>query len=158
MWQFANCQQRYATLDIGAQLAGRRIARRPHVLLQLSREHVHITPVSGLLLLHRVVLAVLGAAHLGRLLVVAVHEQLQLLAGVVVSDLLVEMRTNGGTKLAVGLGLRLATQGPPSRLLTRFLKLDQDGVDSHSLFVVQPDTYGWRLLGSQVRVVTARLE
>jgi len=31
--QIANCQQRYATLDIGAQLAGRRIARRPHVLL-----------------------------------------------------------------------------------------------------------------------------
>jgi len=111
----------------------------------------------GLLLVHSVVLGILGAAHLGRLLVVAVHKRLQLLAGVVVSDFLAEVRANGGTKLAVGLGLRLATQEPRSRLLTRFLLLDQDGVDSHSLRVGQPDTYGWRLLGSHVRVVTAPL-
>jgi len=113
--------------------------------------------MSGMLLVHSIVLPVLGAAHLGRLLVIAAHKQLYHLARAVVWDLLAEVRANGGVKVAVGLGLRLVTQEPRSRLLTRLLALDEDRVHSHSLLLGQPDTYGWRLLGSHVRVVTALL-
>ena len=129
-----------AGLSVVAQSFVLRFACRPQVLLKRPRERVHITPMSGLLLVHSVVLPVLGAAHLGRLRAVAAHKRLELFAHVVVSDLLAEVRANGGTKFAVGRGLRLVTQEPRRCPITRLLVLNKDGLDSHYLLVGQPDT------------------
>jgi len=68
------------------------------------------------------------------------HERLQLFAGVVVSSLVADVRSNGGTQFTVDLGLLLATRVPRRRFLTHLLVLDQDSVDIHYILVAEPDT------------------
>jgi len=58
--------------------------------------------MSGLLLIYRAGIAVLGAAHLGRLFVISIHKQLQLIASVVVPDLMAEVMANDGASRCKG--------------------------------------------------------
>ena len=132
------------------QILGRLLACRTHIRLQRSVIHVHVLPVRRLLLVRGVIPAPVRHAYLGYFFVIVVHEPLELLARVLVSDGPAQVWADLVAQFGVGLHLSRPMQLRRDCLLGLLLVLDQYGVYCHPLFVGESHSHRRLCLGAMV--------